>query len=188
MEIYYKSVGRGACLNLNLPPDRRGQIHDNDVAALKKFRRILDETFSEDLAQAAQVQANNVRGRDKAFSADRATDGDKHTYWATDDSQTTGQLTLTWDTPVTFNVISLREVLPLGQRIEKFAVDQWQDGAWSELAVGTSIGSQRLLRTRYTTTKKLRVRVTQAAVCPALAEVAVYAEPVAIIDMPVNAG
>src|SRR6516225_1101973 len=30
LDIYYKSVGRGACLNLNIPPDRRGQIHDED--------------------------------------------------------------------------------------------------------------------------------------------------------------
>ena len=186
LEIYYKSVGRGGCLNLNLPPDRRGQIHDYAVAALKKFSRMLDETFSDDLAQRAQVQADNVRGHDKAYGADRVIDGDKQTYWATDDDKTTGELTLTWDTPVTFNVISLREVLPLGQRIEKFVVDQWLNGAWSELAVGTSIGSQRLLRTRYTTTKKLRVRITQAAVCPALAEVGVYAEPVAIIDIPVS--
>ena len=187
LEIYYKSVGRGGCLNLNLPPDRRGQIHDNDVAALKKFRQILDATFSEDLAQDAQVQADNVRGHDKAYGADRVIDGDTQTYWATDDGKTTGELTLTWDTPVTFNVISLREYLPLGQRIETFVVDQWQDGAWSELTVGTSIGSQRLLRTRYTTTNRVRVRITQAAVCPALAEVGVYAEPVAIIDIPVNA-
>ncbi len=47
LEIYYKSVGRGACLNLNLPPDRRGRIHDNDIAALREFRRILDQTFAD---------------------------------------------------------------------------------------------------------------------------------------------
>ena len=55
------------------------------------------------------------------------------------------------------------------------------------VSMGTSIGSQRLLRTRYTTTNRVRVRITQASVCPVLAEVAVYAEPVAIIDIPVNA-
>jgi len=177
LEIYYKSVGRGSCLNLNLPPDRRGQIHENDVAALKEFRRILDETFAHDLAQDAQIRANNVRGNRKVFAARQVTDGDKLTYWATDDDKTTGELILTWDQPVTFNVVSLREYLPLGQRIEKFVVEQWQNGAWSELAKATSIGSRRLLRTTPVTTTQVRVRITQAAVCPALAEVAIYAEP-----------
>lgn len=54
LEIYYKSVGRGGCLNLNLPPDRRGRIHENDVASLREFRRILDATFAKDLAQGAK--------------------------------------------------------------------------------------------------------------------------------------
>ncbi len=50
-DIYYKSVGRGACLNLNIPPDRRGQIHGDDVAALRAFRALLDATFAHDLAR-----------------------------------------------------------------------------------------------------------------------------------------
>ncbi len=186
LEIYYKSVGRGGCLNLNLPPDRRGQIHDNDVAALKAFREILDATFSHDLAQDAQIRADHVRGQNPAFAADRVIDGDTQTYWATDDSQTTGHLTLTWDKPVMFNVVSLREYLPLGQRIEKFVVDIWQDGAWSELVAGTSIGARRLLRTPFVRASKVRVRITQAAVCPVLSEVSLYAEPIAVTTLPVE--
>ena len=38
LELYFKSVGRGASLLLNVPPDRRGQIHKNDVQALREFR------------------------------------------------------------------------------------------------------------------------------------------------------
>jgi alpha-L-fucosidase len=51
LDIYYKSVGRGACLNLNLPPDRRGRINERDVESLKSFRRILDATFATNLAR-----------------------------------------------------------------------------------------------------------------------------------------
>jgi len=35
MELYQASVGRGASFLLNLPPDRRGQIHENDVRSLQ---------------------------------------------------------------------------------------------------------------------------------------------------------
>jgi alpha-L-fucosidase len=78
---------------------------------------------------------------------------------------------------VTFNVVSLREYLPLGQRVEAFALDQWSDGRWTEFAKGTSIGNQRLLRLEPMTTSKVRLRITQAPVCPALSELGLYAEP-----------
>ena len=31
VELYYKSIGRGAVLLLNIPPDRRGRIHEDDA-------------------------------------------------------------------------------------------------------------------------------------------------------------
>jgi alpha-L-fucosidase len=177
LDIYYKSVGRGACLNLNLPPDRRGVIHENDVQALREFRRLLDLTFASNLARDARVTAGPARGGDRRFAAANAIDGDRATYWATDDGVTTPELALEFAAPVTFNVVELREHLPLGQRIEAFAVDAWRDGAWSEIATGTSIGSRRLVRGAHVTTTKVRLRITRSAAAPALAEFGLYAEP-----------
>jgi alpha-L-fucosidase len=73
--------------------------------------------------------------------------------------------------------VDLREYLPLGQRIEAFALDQWKDGQWVEFAKATSIGNRRLVRTAPVTTAKVRLRITQAPVCPALSELGLYAEP-----------
>ena len=39
LEIYYCSVGRNSVLLLNVPPDRRGRFHENDVARLGELRR-----------------------------------------------------------------------------------------------------------------------------------------------------
>ena len=75
------------------------------------------------------------------------------------------------------NVVSLREYLPLGQRVEAFALDRWQNERWIEFATGTSIGHRRLMRTDQVTSTRLRLRITQAAVCPAISEVALYVEP-----------
>ncbi len=177
VDIYFKSVGRGACLNLNLPPDRRGQIHENDVRALREMKRILDDIFAHDLARSAAVSASNVRSSHDAYSPNNVTDGNRDTYWATDDAVTTPEMIVEWDQPETFSVISLREYLPLGQRIEAFALDQWRDGTWREFARGTSIGNRRLLRFDPVTTSKIRLRVTQSPVSPAVSELAVYAEP-----------
>ena len=179
LDIYYKSVGRGACLNLNIPPDRRGQIHEDDVRSLQEFHRILQETFAHNLAEGARFQASNVRGNSKQFAPENLLRSHHDKYWATDDNVTTPELVLEFAQPVTFNVVSLREHLPLGQRIEAFALDQWKDGNWAEFANGTSIGNHRLLRGDSVTTSKIRLRITQAPVCPALSELALYSEPAA---------
>jgi len=78
--------------------------------------------------------------------------------------------------PAVFNVVNLREYLPLGQRIEAFALDQWQEGQWKEFATGTSIGNRRLIRGDFITTSKVRLRITQAPVCPAISEIGLFAE------------
>lgn len=176
LELYFNSVGHGAGLLLNLPPDRRGRIHDNDARALSEFRHKLDAIFARNLASGATVIASNVRGNDAQFAGGNVLDGRRDTYWATDDSVTNAELIVEFKQPVTLNIVRLREYLPLGQRIESFALDSWQADDWKEFAGGTSIGNCRLVRGRPLTTNKIRLRVSKAAVCPALSEIGVFAE------------
>jgi alpha-L-fucosidase len=174
LEIYYASVGRGCCLNLNLPPDRRGRIHEKDVAVLREFRARLETTFARDLARDAKTSASNVRGDARRYRPDRLLDGRHDTYWATDEAIRTGEVILEFRRPATFNVVGLREYLPLGQRVGQVAMDRWEQGEWVEFARGTSIGNLRLLRTAETTTEKLRLRILEAAACPALSELSLF--------------
>ncbi|HET9532806.1 MAG TPA: alpha-L-fucosidase [Blastocatellia bacterium] len=178
VDLYYYSVGRGASLLLNLAPDRRGRIPEPDVKSLREFRRILDSTFAKDFARGAKASASNVRGNNDArFSPRNVLDARRDTYWATDDHVKTAELMLDLGRDLTFNVVRLREHLPLGQRVEAFALDQWQDGHWKEFARGTSIGNCRLVRSEPITTSKIRLRITEAPVCPAITELAIFAEP-----------
>lgn len=43
--LYLKSVGRGANLLLNVPPDRNGLISNEDSTALVRFRKLREESF-----------------------------------------------------------------------------------------------------------------------------------------------
>ncbi len=176
LDLYYASVGRGAVLLLNLPPDRRGQIHENDVKSLRELRRLLDATFANDLARKAKASASNTRGGDSRFAPENATDGRRETFWTTDDSIENADLILDLGQAATFNVVRLREFLPLGQRVEAFALDQWKDGQWVEFATGTSIGNCRLIRREPVTTGRVRLRITRAPVCPAIAEIGLFSE------------
>ena len=176
LEIYFASVGRGANLLLNLPPDRRGQIHENEVSSLREFRRRLDATFANDLARKAKVTASDTLGGEARFSPAKATDGNRNTYWTTGDFIARPELILDFGKSVTFNIVRLREYLPLGQRIEEFTLDQWQGGQWVGFATGTSIGNCRLVRCAPVTTDKVRFRVTKSPVSPALSELSLFEE------------
>jgi len=174
VDLYYLSVGRGASFLLNLAPDRRGQIPGADVNSLREFRRILDLTFSIDHAQGAHVSASNTRS---GFSPRNVIDRRRGTYWTTDDQIKTPELIIDLRREQTFNVVRVREYLPLGQRVEAFAVDVWKDNDWREFARGTSIGNCKLLRGNPVTTTKVRLRITHAPVCPAISELALFTEP-----------
>ncbi len=174
--IYLTSVGRGANLILNLTPDRRGVIPESDVASLLAWKHALDTTFAHNLASGATVTASNTRGGDVRFTAARVLDGKRDTYWATDDAVTTAELVFDLGKPRTFNLVRLREYLPLGQRIGSVALDRWDAAAtrWIEFTTATSIGAQRILPTSDVTTTKVRLRVTEAAACPAISEFGIF--------------
>jgi len=52
-DLYLKSVGRGANLLLNVPPDRSGLIDGNDSTALAEFNKMRSRSFSNNLFRDA---------------------------------------------------------------------------------------------------------------------------------------
>lgn len=174
---YFLSVGRGASMLLNVPPDKRGLVHETDRASLKDFGKLLKQMFAVNHAKGAFITASNTRGNDRRFAVANLLDNDRYSYWATDDGVTTAELTLNLKGKKTFNVIRLRENIQLGQRIDDWAVDVWENNAWKEYAKGTAIGSSRLVRGSYVTTDKVRIRITKSPVSPCLSEVSLFTEP-----------
>ncbi len=162
-------------MNLNLPPDRRGQIPAHDAAILHEWGRVLRETFAHNLASRAVVSASNTRGEDVRFAGSHVVDNHAESYWATDDDVLQPSLVLNLPAVATFDVIRLREHLPLGQRVTSFSIEAWQENVWHEIAHGTSIGSQRLLwLSDPVVASKVRLRITGADACPAISEFALF--------------
>jgi alpha-L-fucosidase len=174
LDLYYMSVGRGASLLLNIPPDQRGRIPDKDAAVLKQFREKRDGIFQQNIAALSRIIASNIRGRKDDYQPLHLLDNDPSTYWATDDWINQAELVLEFDRPVVFNVVKLQEYLPLGQRINKWAVDIWEEDAWILWSEGSSIGNKRLRKGLLQTTNKVRIRIVDAPVCPALSEIGLY--------------
>ncbi len=174
VEIYEQSVGRGANLLLNVPPDRRGLIPDVDAQRLHEFGALVASTYKDDLARAARAASAQVRGRSAQFAAARVNDGDAATYWATDDGVTSAAVELTWPRPVDFSRLVLQEGIALGQRVERWTAEAWRDGRWTPIAEGTTIGHKRIARVQPTRTARLRVTIQQSRACPVISTIGVY--------------
>lgn len=71
LTIYYRSVGGNAAFLLNIPPDKRGLIHENDVQRLKELGNAIRQSFRNNLAEDAttklkiEVDLNRVQTFDR---------------------------------------------------------------------------------------------------------------------------
>lgn len=176
LTIYLESVGRGAGLLLNIAPDRAGRVPDRDAASLRDWGALLRQTFATNLARGANVQASSEHPGYAAAQLIADTDG----YWCAEEGATSAGVELVLAGERAFDLVRLREHLPLGQRVGAFAIDAWRDGAWAEIAHGTSVGSQRLLRlAQPVRTDRVRLRVLDAAASPALRGFGLFLLPAA---------
>ena len=174
IDIYYKSVGRNGTFLLNLPPDQRGLIHENDIKSLKEFRKILSETFKINLALNKKATADNVRNNNNYFSAQNIVDKDLDSYWAVDDDVRKAEIVIDLGGQVEFDRIMLQEPIRFGQRIAAFSVEAMENGKWREIAAGTTVGYKRLLRINPLKTDRVKIVIKKANNLPALSNFGLY--------------
>ena len=179
MDIYFKSVGRGTPLLLNIPPNQDGKFADADVARLKEFRQTLDQLYSMDYAAGALVEADSTR-RNAHYSASHLTDGDEKTSWAPADDAKTGSFVLDLGKEQHFDVVELKETIEKGQRISGFTIDVAVNGQWVPFGAGSTVGYRRLIKGQPVDSRYIRVSITDAQATPILNGVSVYKTPASI--------
>ncbi|SBW03100.1 alpha-L-fucosidase [uncultured Dysgonomonas sp.] len=179
MDIYYSSVGRNGNLLLNVPPDRRGQIHANDSIRLMEFKEAREKALKINLAKDVKATASNTRGNSDKYSTSNLFDGDKSTYWATDDGIKTASIEVDFGKTVVFNRILLQEYIALGQRIAEFDVKYWNDKEqiWNDLTSATTIGYKRILCTPQVSSSKIKIDISKSLAEPLLNNLEVYNAP-----------
>lgn len=166
-DIYFKSVGYNSVLLLNIPPDLRGLINENDVQRLKEFSSYLKKTFA----------------RNYVLKGNEAWHGT---------SGTVCQYDIQKDALV--NAFMIQEDISKGQRVESFLVEAYKDGSWIHVAEGTTVGYKRLVRFSDTRPERIRVTIRSARGVANVAAVGLfYAEPLAdkneevqLSDVPVD--
>ena len=181
VDIYYASVGRGYNLLLNLPVDRRGLVHENDIKRLMELKKVIEADFAHNLVTDASITASNIRENHKFFSAEKTIDNDKNTYLATDEGVTKASIDINFTKPTTFNRFMAQEYIPLGQRVKKIKLEYQKDGKWETIDEQTTIGYKRLLRFPPVTATKVRFTILDAKASPLISNIGLYNAPALLV-------
>lgn len=138
-DLYLKSVGRGANLLLNVPPDERGLIHEKDVAALTGFKQLRDENFGDNLLRNANTywEFTDPAPSNLRF---RSFDGGPEAYGINVQS-----FTVQMPEPTKMNCIVLREAIHLGQTVRHFKVVLYNGNKVVKEIDGTTVGRKRIV-------------------------------------------
>ena len=179
IDIYFKSVGRGTPLLLNIPPNKEGRFADADVARLKEFRATLDQMYATDFAKGATVTASSTR-KNHLYQASHLTDGKDDTSWALANDAKTGEFTVDLGQKRRFDVVELKEDIAKGQRISGFKVEVELNGRWVPYGEGSTVGYRRLIQGQPVEAQKIRVTITGAQATPILTNFSVYKTPSSI--------
>lgn len=162
IDIFYSSVGKNSLLLLNLPPDRRGLVHENDVKALGEMQRILGETFRENLLESASCTT------DYAWLTDLNPDTD----YPMPEGKTA--LVFSFDNEQCFDRLVVQENITKGQRVEKFCLEYKKGEKWVIASEGTTIGYKRILRFPMVKSKEVRLVIQESRDVPQIAEIGLY--------------
>lgn len=172
LAIYYGSVGGNACLLLNVPPDRRGLIHENDALRLKELGATLKKTFRHNLARQAAVTASETM--DAKHNISNILEDDGESFWCPPEGTVTAEILIDLKAVKAFDTFMVKEHIKWGQRVESFSIEAEIQGKWQEIYAGTVIGYKKIgsfdeVRARY-----LRFMIKEARWQPTIAFLGLY--------------
>ena len=170
IDIYEKSVGGNATFLLNIPPTDEGLFHPHDVQRLRELGAYIRDSYGDNLLDSAALSAD-AAAEDHGIGCVRA-DDDGCYIPAREDG--TAEIVLRWEQPQCIRRVVLKEQILLSQRVERFAIDAWVDGAWREAARGTVIGYKKIAVLGGVRTDALRIRILEARVAPTVKFIGVY--------------
>ncbi len=133
LNIYYSSVGGNASLLLNIPPDKRGLFHENDVERLKEVGDYLKSNFTDYIYNITSPTFTQNEDGSYEFS-----------FSIEDDSVA--------------NHIILKENLAFSQRVERYEITAGNGFTYS----GTVIGSKKIIKVTKTNIKEIKIKILQS--------------------------
>jgi alpha-L-fucosidase len=153
-DLYLKSVGRGANLLLNVPPDSRGLIHPNDSAALMGFKELRLQ-WDENKAIPGTCSLQSMQQPPQALLILQ----DNNIETTVPIKSQSDKVVLQLQNPAEINSVVLQEDLREGQQCAGFMLSLYDvDGRKVKEINGSTIGRKRILT--FSTTKVQRIECT----------------------------
>ena len=169
--LYLKSVGRGANLLLNVPPNDKGLITPFDSAALVGFKKLKDASFKDNIAKKGKgffIPHNGIK------PAASINDGNKKTV-VTLKLHGLSSVGIEFKQAQSINCIVLKEDLTKGQNCKNFQlhiVDEKQQMV--KAITGTTIGNKRIISFPKTNVSKIVLTVTGQKAATSISEIEAY--------------
>jgi alpha-L-fucosidase len=182
--VYFNTVGMNCTLNFNVPPTTTGQFDAADIDLLQQFGTWYSALNKNNLLQGQPAKADSTWAS-AGFDAGKAVDGEICTYWGAASGTTSARLEVAPASPITFNVISIREPIEMGERVKRYHVEIKQNGVWNATPLNTSgskiqgtvIGQRQLWQLNPTTAEAIALVIDSAKDVPAIAEFSVMSGP-----------
>lgn len=182
--VYFSTVGMNCTLNFNVPPSTTGAFDDADLELLQQFGDWYSALGETNLLKEQPAEADST-WEHPGFEADKAVDDDLCTYWAAAEASTSARLEVIPTEPITFNIVSIREPIELGERVTEYHIEILQDGAWNTTPLsasglglkGTVIGQRQLWQLDSTNAQGLALVIDSAKDVPAISEFSVGTNP-----------
>ncbi len=171
VRIYLGSVGGNATFLLNIPPDRRGLFHENDVRRLRELGDYLRRSFGRNLVpEAAEITAPEAETGCEVSSV--VSEDDR--YYAPARHTLPLEIQIRWAKPQPVRFVVIREHLLLSQRVERFEILGDLNGKEECLYRGTTVGNKRIAPLERCETARLVLRITDSREAPAIRQLAVF--------------
>ena len=171
VHIYLNSVGGNATFLLNIPPDRRGLFHENDVERLRELGVFLKNSFRHNLMpEADRITAPDA---ESGCEVQHIVPEDSR-YYIPSQPALPLEICVHWNHPQSLRFAVIREHLPLSQRVEQFELWAERDGKMVPLFQGTTIGNKRIVRLENCRTSSVLLRITDSRGTPAIEHLAFY--------------
>ncbi len=159
LDLWFTSVGSNAGFLLNLPPDRRGLIHENDANSLIRFNKIITKALKANLAKDATVSAGSVRNGCKA---ENVLSENEDLFYSSSDGCVNPEITVSLKDNTEFNMLTLREVNEAGHRITDIEISTLVNGEWLTLERSKCVGNRLAVRFPSVVSDKIKIRVLSA--------------------------
>lgn len=169
--LYLKSVGRGANLLLNVPPNAKGLFSPSDSAALMGFKQLRDENFNSSLVEQ-QGTTLMIGPEQKVAREPRGADTQDFLNLGSNYKNKFIEIRFNHPTPV--DCIQLEEPLQMGQRVIAFSIQVLQGDKIALQLNRTTIGHQRILTFPRQLADSIRLYIRESRGIPLIRKIDAY--------------